>query len=94
MDRLFESIKTEFEAYGKVGLQTFLYVYCMGHGCVDKKRIMMILNGTSSNLYPIELKLREITLATEHATVFAIYDLSKHDRKERYPGLTLASAYH
>ena len=87
MDKVFENIKIEFENLGMKRQRGFLYVYCSGHGCIELKRLYMILNGTASNIYPIEQILRDIAFSSDLATVFAIYDLGKTNRSN-YPGLT------
>ena len=82
IDEQLQRITEEFDALSNKGQRTFLYVYCLGNGCIDSKlrRLFLLLNGTASNMYPIEQNVRNITSASKLSTVFAMYDLSQHDR--------------
>ena len=68
-------IARRFKALGLKGERTFLFVFCTGYGVIDQRQ-HIVLNGTSSKLYPIEAELRSIVAATlKMCTVFAVYDM-------------------
>ena len=86
MNQAFQQVTKEFMEIGAQGKRSFLYVYCMGKGVLEKQQYF-ILNSIQENLFNIEQSCVNVCKQTKNmCTVFTVYDMKK-DFLIRYPGL-------
>ena len=86
MNQAFQQITREFMEIGAQGKRSFLYVYCLGKGVLERQQYM-ILNSTQENLFNLEQACINVCKQTKNmCTVFSVYDMKK-DFLIRYPGL-------
>ena len=53
MAQVFQQITQEFKETGAQGKRSFLFVYCLGRGVLEKQQYV-ILNSTQENLFNVE----------------------------------------